>query len=70
MAWQLEGGTLAVSWKEHGGPALSIAPAKTGFGTILSRSTIEGQMQGTLSYDWLPEGLHFKLQVPVPHLSS
>jgi two-component sensor histidine kinase len=70
VAWRVEEKNLTVTWDERGGPKIEAPPTRTGFGTILSRGTIESQMRGTLSYDWKPEGLSFTLCVPTNQLSS
>jgi two-component sensor histidine kinase len=70
VAWHQDDGKLVMTWKEQGGPKIDGPPTRAGFGTILSKSTIEAQMQGTLAYDWRPEGLHFTLSLPVSCLAS
>jgi two-component sensor histidine kinase len=50
-------------WTEHGGPRVLGEPAGEGFGTLLARTTVSGQMAGELSRDWRPEGLVIRLSV-------
>ena len=69
VAWEVENGKLNINWREQGGPRIDALPTKSGFGSVLSRGTIEGQLEGTLSYDWTPEGLNFAVCVPVSRLS-
>jgi two-component sensor histidine kinase len=69
LKWRTQGGRLVIDWSERGGPAIARPPEVTGFGTKLSQSTIVGQFQGELKYDWKPEGLSVAMTVPVTNLS-
>lgn len=66
-ALSVEGGTLDVSgsmagddvqicWTEQGGPELTSPADLTGFGSSLLRQTIEGQLDGSVSYEWSKSG--------------
>lgn len=52
-------------WTERGGPAVTAAPTRHGFGTVLSTKTVEGQLGGSLYYDWQAEGLVITMSVPL-----
>jgi PAS domain S-box-containing protein len=53
-----------VEWTEHGGPRVSGPPSRQGFGSVLASRTVEGQLNGTIRYDWQPEGLVIGLKLP------
>jgi len=55
---------LELLWAERGGPRLGQPPTTDGFGGRITRSTIENQFGGSLSYDWRPEGLVIRMVVP------
>src|SRR5207253_910792 len=46
IAWRREGDDVVLSWAEHGGPPITQAPEKDGFGGALVRSTVVGQLGG------------------------
>jgi PAS domain S-box-containing protein len=57
-----QGGTLFITWTEHGGPEI-VAPTNTGFGEVLVRTTI-ADLGGEISRGWQPEGLVVRLSIP------
>ena len=61
-------GNLLLTWTERGGPRLDGPPQKEGFGSVLARRTVDGQFGGSLSYDWLPQGLVIRVRLPVHRL--
>lgn len=67
--WAIEGDMLGLTWRERGGPPLAGPPLTCGFGNILARAGIEGQLGGTIAYDWRPEGLIVAIRLPVGTLS-
>jgi two-component sensor histidine kinase len=69
LAWRIEEGQFNLDWTERGGPPITKAPGSTGFGTRLSQSTIVGQFEGKLAYEWRPEGLAVTMTLPVTNLS-
>ena len=56
LSWEVDAGTLVISWSEAGGPPAS-KPASQGFGTRLILASVEGQLGGKALFDWRPEGL-------------
>jgi PAS domain S-box-containing protein len=62
--------TLVLTWTERGGPAITSPPDREGFGTILGRATVTGQLGGEMSRDWNPEGLVIRLSVPRERLTG
>jgi two-component sensor histidine kinase/DNA-binding response OmpR family regulator len=63
MTWQVHPNAIAINWRESGGPA-AVMPLKTGFGTRIITSSIERQLGGTATFDWLSEGLSCSLSIP------
>jgi two-component sensor histidine kinase len=68
VSWHEQAGRLELVWQERDGPAVEAAPTKVGFGSTLSKRTIEHQFDGTLSYDWRREGVVVTLSVPAQNL--
>ena len=64
-----QGETVVITWTERGAPAVA-PPTETGFGAVLIRATIEGQLGGTISQEWKPEGLVVRLVVPHARLTG
>ena len=58
------GESIELIWRERGGPVIREKPARQGFGSVLAAKTVEGQLGGTLSYAWLPEGVEITMSVP------
>jgi PAS domain S-box-containing protein len=56
-------GRFVVTWTEHGGLRIDDHPDTEGFGTILTRATVEGQLRGEISYDWNSPDLTIRLSV-------
>jgi len=70
LDWFADGRELALTWKEHGGPAVDGPPQDEGFGSMLARRIVSGQFGGRLSRDWTPEGLTIHLSVPIERLAK
>lgn len=68
MSWAIESNMLELTWAERGGPTLAGEPESEGFGGILARTTVTGQLGGRLSRDWAPDGLVIRLSVPLARL--
>jgi two-component system CheB/CheR fusion protein len=52
------------TWTETGGPAPTVS-GDDGFGTQLIKSTITGSLNGTVTFNWEPDGLQCVLKIPV-----
>jgi PAS domain S-box-containing protein len=65
----LEGDRFHFCWIERGGPPVSGAPERRGFGSSLAELSVEGQLGGALSQDWNPEGLRVFVDLPATALS-
>lgn len=57
------GERFVLTWAERGGPRVEAAPTVDGFGTMLSKSTLRGQLDGTIVREWRSEGLYATLEV-------
>lgn len=57
-------GVVAITWSELGEPSVVSPTAAKGFGDLLVRATVTGQLGGEISGDWKPEGLVIRLSVP------
>jgi PAS domain S-box-containing protein len=56
-------GQFALTWTERGGPRVENQIDGDGFGTLLARATVKGQLGGEISRDWKPDGLTIRLSV-------
>jgi len=56
-----EGAEFVLTWTERGGPPVDHRTEGEGFGSILSRTAVKGQLNGTISHDWASEGLTIRL---------
>jgi len=65
----LTGGTLVIEWKETGGPAV-VAPAASGYGTSVIRDLIPYELGGAVDYDFAPDGVCCRLEIPARWLSG
>jgi two-component sensor histidine kinase len=69
VRWRVEPGEerpmLHFSWVEHGGPRVS-TPTRQGFGTRLLQRVLATQLQADVSMNFIEEGLHFSMQMPIP----
>jgi two-component sensor histidine kinase len=70
VAWQIEADNLMLRWEERKGPAIEKTPTSEGFGSILVRRSIVGQLGGELDYIWKPEGFSAFISIPMERLSS
>lgn len=68
ITWSIDDGALLLIWEERGGPVVNGPPSSHGFGSLLARRSIEGQLGGVLTYDWKPEGLIVGLSAPMERL--
>jgi PAS domain S-box-containing protein len=64
VQWDLHGGTLFLTWQEADGPPVR-PPTSRGFGTRSLMASVETQLGGQALFDWAPEGLICRLQVPL-----
>jgi PAS domain S-box-containing protein len=69
IRWALAGDEVELTWVESHGPPVDGPPAFEGFGSQLARKTITGQLGGTLTADWQPDGLRIRMTLSVERLS-
>jgi PAS domain S-box-containing protein len=55
---------VVLRWRERGGPALAGPPEREGFGTRLAMLSTQGQLGGTVTRHWPPEGLELEARLP------
>ena len=67
--WTVKDADLYLRWEESGGPLVAEPPKERGFGSTLVKRSVTGQLQGTIEYDWRPEGLTVQVTVPVESLN-
>jgi PAS domain S-box-containing protein len=60
---RIEDGHVLVRWEENGGPHVTGPPSEQGFGSRLAEATVVGQLGGTISREWRPEGLVLSIDV-------
>ncbi|MBV9289798.1 MAG: PAS domain S-box protein [Hyphomicrobiales bacterium] len=65
-----EGDEIAILWTERGGPRVVEPAASEGFGGVLSRMAVTGQLGGEIARDWRPEGLSIRVTMPRSRLAS
>jgi two-component sensor histidine kinase len=69
VGWRIVGADLELCWEEAGGPAVE-RPARSGFGSMLTQKSIEGQFGGAMQYDWNPGGLKVTLRLPLSAIGA
>jgi two-component system CheB/CheR fusion protein len=70
VTWRIEAGKLLLRWEERAGPRLEGPPAPEGFGGLLARRSVAGQLGGELLYDWQPGGVCAIISIPMERLAS
>lgn len=70
IKWSLDNGSLSLVWTERDGPAVDARRNGQGFGTLLARRSVEGQLGGVIAFDWAREGVRVRLSVPAERLSG
>jgi PAS domain S-box-containing protein len=58
-----DGDRFEFTWRERGGPRVDNTINGEGFGSLLARTAVKGQLGGTIAHDWAPEGLTIRLSV-------
>jgi PAS domain S-box-containing protein len=62
-------GLFTIVWDEKNGPRIEREPSSSGFGTLLSKATVHGQLSGEILRDWRPEGLSIRLSFSISRVS-
>ncbi len=61
---------LVLVWTERGGPRASAPKAGGGFGSKLVSRSMSSQLQGSIDYDWSPDGVIIALRMRKDRLSA
>ena len=64
------GDKVLLEWRERGGPRIERAIDREGFGSVLARMAVTGQLGGSIERDWQPEGLCIRLTIDRARLSG
>ncbi|WP_309646080.1 PAS domain-containing protein [Phenylobacterium sp.] len=64
VSGRLEGDDYLLTWTELGGPKVSTPTTPDGFGSTLSRVSIEGQLGGRMAREWPSTGLKVTIAAP------
>jgi PAS domain S-box-containing protein len=59
-----------LTWNERGGPPVDRPTGDEGFGGLLIRTAVEGQLGGTIVRDWRPDGLTIRVSVARDRLTA
>jgi len=63
VTWTIKPDFLLLHWSETGGPTIAPPPARS-FGLNVIRASIENQLSGKATFDWLREGMQCTLSIP------
>jgi PAS domain S-box-containing protein len=69
LSWQRTENVLKLRWEESGGPPVT-SPFSTGYGTRVIKVSIERQLNGTVLFDWRPEGLVLSMTIDIGNVAS
>jgi len=64
-----EGDRFVLTWIESGGPPIYSHTEIEGFGSVLAKGAVEGQLGGKIVRDWMPKGLSIRLVVDKKRLA-
>ncbi len=70
VAGRIEDDVVEIVWTEHGGPVAEAPQFSEGFGSRLVQRTVNGQLGGSISYEWAQGGLVVRLRMMEDRLSS
>jgi PAS domain S-box-containing protein len=65
-----KGDAISIAWTERGGPTVTPPTGSEGFGAVLSRMAVSGQLGGEIVRDWRPQGLSIRLTLPLSRLAG
>jgi PAS domain S-box-containing protein len=64
LSWELRRNCLVLQWVESGGPQVE-PPCSEGYGTRVIGASVERQLDGSVTFDWHPDGLRFAMSIPL-----
>ena len=71
VRWLIDSqGGLRIDWKEIGGPVISTAPTRQGFGTTIIRRSIPYDLGGEATIEFAPLGLAAHFLIPQRHVTQ
>jgi PAS domain S-box-containing protein len=65
-----EGKRFFLTWIERGGPRITHHANEQGFGTLIARAMVNGQLGGEISREWNPTGLTIRLSISKDRVSE
>ena len=67
ISWRVnrQVGSVVLTWRERGGPRVTAAPTRRGFGSRVIEATVENQLGGAVEWFWEEEGLVCTIAVPI-----
>jgi two-component sensor histidine kinase/CheY-like chemotaxis protein len=63
LKWELKAKNLVLTWEESGCASVT-SPTSKGFGLTVIKASIEGQLNGKVTWDWLAHGLRCTFAIP------
>jgi two-component sensor histidine kinase len=69
VVWTVEEGMLRIVWTESGF-ACAGAPTHTGFGSTLTKTTVEYQLHGQISREWRSDGMTVTMALPITEIAG
>ena len=63
VTWKTGPDSLVMHWNETGGPRIAPPPSRS-FGLNVIRASIENQLSGKVTIDWVPDGIQCTLSIP------
>ncbi|MDX3929351.1 MAG: PAS domain S-box protein [Shinella sp.] len=70
ITWSIQADDFHLTWTERGGPPVDGPPGHEGFGSLLARRSIEGQLGGRILHVWGRDGLDLTLSMPAKHFGA
>lgn len=65
VRWAIEAGVLKLSWREIGGPPVVAHGIQRGFGARLLEQGLAGELDGSVTLEFRPEGLLCRMEAPL-----
>lgn len=69
VKWRLRNSGLTLCWRETGGPRPTTTHDR-GFGLTVIELAIRNQLNGTVAFDWRPDGLRVEFNIPAGRLRA
>jgi two-component sensor histidine kinase len=66
-----QGEQFLLTWTDHGAPTpVEQREEGEGYGRLLERATVKGQLDGEIVREWKPDGLTIRLSLPLTNLTG